>query len=129
MLPNCSISRSAPFGPMPGTSASPVSSSSCGVTPWAAAKSRSTVELAVRAEDDYGLAKVVLWMKRDEEKEVAVKTWDRLAQKQETVIHKITLDAGAFRVGEKVAFRADVVDNCQVIRAGAAGDAFLCSMT
>lgn len=77
----------------------------------------ATVEVALRVGDDYGITKAILWMKRNDETEVPVKTWDRFENRRDdTVFHKILLDKSAFRVGEKVSFRAQALDNCALIR-------------
>ena len=79
----------------------------------------STVELGVHAADDYGLAKAVLWMRRNEEQPVVIRTWDRFAGREDTLVHTITLDSSAFRTGEKAAFWVQVLDNCEIYRPGA----------
>jgi hypothetical protein len=73
-----------------------------------------TVMLAARAGDDYGLAKVVLWMKRNDEKPVVLKTSVQFDNpKTDTMTYALELKAQAFKTGETLLIYAEAVDNCE----------------
>jgi tetratricopeptide (TPR) repeat protein len=74
-----------------------------------------TLELAARATDDYGLAKLVLWMKRNDEKPVALKTSMQFENpKAETMTYALELKAQGWRSGETISIYAEAADACEV---------------
>lgn len=73
-----------------------------------------TLTLAARASDDYGLAKVTLWMKRNDEKPVVLKTWERFdGRKSDTLTYALELKKGDYKTGEVLSIHAQVIDNCE----------------
>ena len=72
-----------------------------------------TVNLAVRASDDYGLAKLTLFLRRNDETPVELKTWTRFDNpKTDTLRYALELPKATYKVGEVLTVYATVKDNC-----------------
>ncbi|HUV39373.1 MAG TPA: DUF4175 family protein, partial [Planctomycetota bacterium] len=72
-----------------------------------------TVELAVRAGDDYGLTKLTLQLKRNDETPVELKTWDRFDNPRgDTLRYTLELPKDTYKTGEVLTITAKVTDNC-----------------